>query len=320
MNISFCNSNAFKIDNEVLKEKIFTECEKILEMKLNREFFPGPQPVALMIKDFETIKNNKYVVCEKSDGERYILILINIDNKPMCFLINRNNDIYFVILSFKKEVFEGSIFDGELIKTKDNVWNYLIHDTFSYNGKNFMNSNHELRYSAIMDFITKRYTNKETDCFNIKTKIFYNYGSEIEKTWNHIINTTENKIDGLIFTPVNNPIKFGRDNNLFKWKEPDSHTIDFLVKKVGKKINLYGNRKKTIYIFKTLTENYKNIIDFPDINLKEGSIIEFKYDIKNDIFEPYRLRLDKNQPNGEITISNTLKNIEEAIKISDIIL
>ena len=42
------------------------------------------------------------MVCEKSDGERGILILININNKPMCFMINRNNDFFCGDISFKK--------------------------------------------------------------------------------------------------------------------------------------------------------------------------------------------------------------------------
>jgi hypothetical protein len=321
MNVSFCNSTAFKITNAGMKEKIFKECEKILGIELKQDYFPGPQPVAVMIKDFEILKNNNYVVCEKSDGERYIMILINIDNKPMCFLINRNNDLYFTSLSFKKEVFEGSIFDGELIKTKNNgTWHYLIHDTYAYNGRSFTHISHDLRYGSIIDFIMKRYVPKETDCFNIKTKLFYKYGPEIEKTWTLINQTTENKIDGLIFTPVDNPVVFGRDNSLLKWKEPGSHTIDFLVKKIGKKINLYGARKNTNYIFKTLSDDeisYKNIIDFEGINFKEGTIVEFNYDPEKDIFKPYRIRTDKQTPNGELTITNTIKNIKEAIQIHD---
>ena len=318
MNTPFCNGTIFKIDNEKLKEKVFKESETILGFTLKRDYFPGPQPVAVMLKDFEKLKKD-YMVCEKSDGERYVMLLLNIDNKPMCFLINRNNDLYFVTLSLKKEVFEGSIFDGEIIKTKNELnWHYLVHDCYAYNGKSFMEISHDLRYASILDFITKRYVPKETDCFNIKTKIFYKYGAELDKTWDHITKTTENNIDGLIFTPINEPVKFGRDNNLLKWKEPGSHTIDFFVKKVGKKINLYGTRKGTNYIFKSLVESdqsYKNIVSFEDTDLKSGTIIEFNYNLKEDIFKPYRLRLDKHNPNGEITINNTLKNIEESILI-----
>jgi hypothetical protein len=318
--ISFCNGSAFKVDNAVLKEKVFKECESILKMSLIRDYFPGPQPVTVMVKDFEILKKEEYMICEKSDGERHVMLLLNIDNKPMCFLINRNNDLYFVTLSLKKEIFEGSIFDGEIIQTLEGKWNYLIHDCYAYNGSSFMKTAHNLRYAAILDFITKRYVNKESDCFNIKTKLFYKYGPEIKKTWEHILKTTENNIDGLIFTPINEPVKFGRDNLLLKWK--NLHTIDLFVKKVGKKINLYGTRKGTNYIFKSLTENeesYKNILSLEDINLKEGVIIEFNYDLKKDIFKPYRIREDKNQPNGEITINNTLKNIEESITIEDFV-
>lgn len=318
MNVAFCNSKAFKIDSIELKEKVFLECDNLFGFQLKRDYFPGPQPVTIEKKNLNQLKNN-YIVCEKSDGERAILLLINLNNKPMCFMINRNNDFYFLDLSFKKEVYEGSVFDGELIKTKQGSWNYLIHDCMIYNGSSFVEKSHRLRYGCVIDLITKRYQNKSEDCVNIKTKIFYDFGPQLTKTWEHIQQTTENKIDGLIFTPINGNIKFGRDNSLFKWKE--LHTIDFLVKLVGKKINLYYY-KKTLVVYKSFVskeKNYKSIVDFVDENtdLIEGVIIEFKI-INGDCFIPYRVRTDKDKPNGEITVNNTLKNIEESLKIEEL--
>ena len=318
--VDFCNSTTFKIINDVLKEKIFDVCDSLFGFQLKRNYFPGPQPVTVEKKDIESLKNNDYMVCEKSDGERYVLLLINVDSKPMCFMINRNNDLYFMNLSFKKEVFEGSIFDGELIKTKNGNWNYLIHDCMIYNGSNFTQKPHNLRYACIMDFIVKRYVNNKIDCFNIKTKIFYCYGKLLDKTWEHILKTTENKIDGLIFTPVKNPIIFGRDYSLLKWKEPDNHTMDLLVKIKSKKtIFLYGHNN---YLFKTIDTknvNYSIINNYLSDNNITGGIIEFKYSVNDEIFTPYRIRLDKDKPNGEITITNTLKNITEALKICDLV-
>jgi len=320
MNVDFCNSKAYKIDAKDLKEKVFLECEMIFGCSLKRDHFPGPQPVAIERKDLNL--KERYMVCEKTDGERAILLLLQINNKPMCFIINRNNELYFMDLSFKKEVFEGSIFDGELIKTKKGVWNYLIHDCMAYNGTSFLEISHRLRYGCIIDLIVKRYSNKETDCVNIKTKLFYEYGPKIVKTWEHIQKTTENQIDGLIFTPVEKGIVFGRDNSLFKWKE--INTIDFLVKIVSKKVNLYYY-KKTLVIYKSFksdSENYKNIIDFvkddESVDLLKGVIIEFKISNDNENFTPYRLRTDKDKPNGEITVNNTLKNIQENITINEL--
>jgi hypothetical protein len=126
MNVDFCNGSAFKINTPVIKEKVYIECERLFGVKLKREHFPGPQPVTIELKNLPL--NNNYMVCEKTDGERALLLFINIDNKPMCFIINRNNELYFIELSIKKEIFEGSVFDGEIIKTKENTWNFLIFD------------------------------------------------------------------------------------------------------------------------------------------------------------------------------------------------
>ena len=317
MSVKFYNSKAFKIDSDELKDKIVAECENLLKIKFKKDHFPGPQPVTVELKDFEKLKKEEYMICEKSDGERGIILLININCKPMCFMINRNNEYYFLELSFKKEVFEGTIMDGEIIKTKSGTWNYLIHDTFCYNGKSFLNESHRLRYACIIDLIVKRYVNKETDCLNIKTKLFYQFGPKIEQTWEHIKSTTENTIDGLIFTPVHGPIKFGRDNDLLKWKE--IHTIDLLVKQTSKKISLYYIKSGTLIVFKTFkkeSSNFKIIMDYLNKNkIIIDVIIEFKY-LNNELFEPYRIRTDKSVPNGEITVNNTLKNIEENIKIT----
>jgi len=297
------------------------ECDSLFGFKLKRGYFPGPQPVTVEKKDFSLLKKEDYMVCEKSDGERAILLLINLNNKPMCFIVNRNNDFYFLDqLSFKKETFEGTIMDGEIIKTKKGTWNYLIHDCYVYNGTSFTETSHRLRYACVIDFILKRYVNKETDCLHIKTKLFYRYGPGLDKTWKLICDTTENKIDGLIFTPVNGPIKFGRDNTLLKWKECDNHTIDLLVKIKGKKMYLQYIKQNEFVNYKTFgstTDNFKKISEFLKINnTLVDPIIEFKI-IPEDHFIPYRYRSDKKVPNGEITVFNTLKNIQESIVISD---
>ena len=52
MNVEFCNSKAFKIDSDELKEKVMIECDLLFEIKLKRGYFPGPQPVAIENKDF----------------------------------------------------------------------------------------------------------------------------------------------------------------------------------------------------------------------------------------------------------------------------
>jgi mRNA guanylyltransferase len=322
MNVEFCNGKAFKIDTAELKEKVMLECDSLFGIKLKRGKLPGPQPVAVELKDLPKLNQSGYMVCEKTDGTRAILLLININNKPMCFILNRNNELYFLDLSFKKEVYEGSIFDAELVKTKSGTWNLLIHDCMAYNGTNFTKMNHRLRYACIIDFIVKRYVNKPTDPVNIKTKLFYQFGPEIDKTWEHIQKTTENEIDGLIFTPIDGPFIFGRDINLFKWKLPENNTVDFQIVFKGKKVYFYYSVKSELVIYKSFGsthENYKKLKEFLKNNkiTEDSPIIEFKI-TSEDYFTPYRYRDDKNEPNGEITVLNTFKNVKEAIQIKDL--
>ena len=143
----------------------------------------------------------------------------------------------------------------------------------------FIEKNHDLRYACIIDLIVKRYNPKEKDPFNVKTKLFYKYGNQLDKTWKHIQETTENKIDGLIFTKINHPIVFGRDYSLFKWKE--EHTLDFFVKTENKIICLFSQKKNEKVIFKRLVkENEKLIKAFlTKDQLKNGVIVEFKFEI-----------------------------------------
>jgi hypothetical protein len=318
--INFCNSTVYKINNEHLINKTFNFLDLLLSLKLNEKMFPGPQPVAIEKKNINTLKTNKYVICEKSDGERYLILFLIIENNPLVLLLNRNNEFFFTELDIKPVIFEGTVFDAELIKNKHGVWTFLIHDCIAYNGINYMKKAHSQRYGAIIDFITNHYSYNDSNPFCIKTKLFYNYSEYLEETWEHILSTTENNIDGLIFTPVYSPIFFGRQNNLFKWKCNNNHTIDLLTKVLNnKKMYTYYSNNKVFRKIENNDSEYSSIIRFcnePFLLLK-GVVIEFK--IVNDNLVPYRLRTDKSVGNSKITVDNTLKNISEALEIHSLV-
>ena len=333
-------SNINATNDKQMVEKILKRCSELTGITLNIGTFPGPQPVAVEKRHLQILNKNEYVVCEKTDGERKVLLILYVNEKPMCFLVDRNNEYNFIELSFKKELFEGCIFDCELVTQSDRNGNELlvIHDCFAYNGVNFTDRPHSIRYNCILDFIEKRYRYKQSDPFKLKTKTFYQYGNRLPETYSHIIKNSVNKIDGLIFTPVMSPVVFGRMNDLFKWKE--INTMDFLVTNELNKIKLYyfnKNNKKTVYTsFNNSDENYRIINDFikkehtidkltyklSKVKITGGTgnlIIEFKYSLSTKIFTPYRIRSDKNEPNGEITINNTLKNITESLSLTDFV-
>ena len=140
----------------------------------------------------------------------------------------------------------------------------------------------------------------------------------METTWENILKTTENNIDGLIFTPIYYPVTFGRQTNLFKWKNGGNHTIDLLTKMISKKIVTYYSDNKVFKKIANTDNEYLSIINFCNSKdlLKNGVIIEFNF--INELLVPYRLRTDKSVGNSKITVDNTLKNIKESLDIQDI--
>ena len=90
-----------KVTNKIL-DCILARYSELVGVPIKEGTFPGPQPVAVEKRHLPVLKNNEYVVCEKSDGERKLLLILYINEKPMCFLVDRNNEYKFIELSFKK--------------------------------------------------------------------------------------------------------------------------------------------------------------------------------------------------------------------------
>jgi len=80
----------------------------------SKEFFPGPQPISIEYKHFGFLKNDDYVVCEKTDGMRYMLVCILYGGKKKSILVNRNFDMTEVSVNFRRPAYNGTILDGEL--------------------------------------------------------------------------------------------------------------------------------------------------------------------------------------------------------------
>jgi len=59
---------------------------------------------------------------------------------------------------------------------------------------------------------------------------------------NDYLPSVSQNIDGLVFTPVHEPIRIGTHETLFKWKEKDHNTIDFLVRFENNRWRLYVQR------------------------------------------------------------------------------
>lgn len=269
--------------------------------------FPGPQPISIERKHFNILKKNDYVVCEKTDGVRHMLLIFTFNERKVSVLVNRALQMFETKLKFPKSAFQGTLLDGELYEDK-----FMAYDVLVSGGKNVGHHNF-LDRLAIMEEIVKSTISMKSDAVKIKIKNFYLF-IDFERFLYEYLPTVTQKVDGLIFTPINEPIRVGTHETLFKWKEKDHNTIDFLTRFEYNEWRLYVQEKGKL-IFESVIPPGKVDTSW----LKNDMILECQY-ITDDVpmyWKPLLQRTDKNHPNNRRTFYRTLVNIKEDIKIEE---
>jgi len=206
---------------------IQSECRRLIGWE--RETFPGAQPVSLTRNNLPLITRSPYVVCEKSDGERHMLMIF----KGSVYIIDRMFNIYRVNLNMP-DMERTSLLDGELIvdapKTpgKPQSCRYLMYDAVMVRGKSVSTETllHRLK-AAFSELIRPRKAQKD-DSFAIYCKDFFDVCHSASTVF-PLGCRLPHECDGLIFTPADDPYKGGTCTRLLKWKPAHMNTVDFVL-------------------------------------------------------------------------------------------
>lgn len=273
----------------------------------NQSFFPGPQPISIERRHFEILKQSSYVVCEKTDGVRHVCICTMFDDKKICVLVTRSQEMYMVPLNFLRSMFIGTILDGELVKTNDGSWIYMVYDCLMTEGNSCIKQNLMNRLQLAEKFVNGIMKLKK-DPMSFKMKTFWPLHNFNEFQTQKF----EYKTDGIILTPVDDPIRSGTHETMFKWKPRDSNTIDFLFQRRGP--NIWGMyvQEKGKFFYESEVSNSEVLKGTVD-----GSIVECQYVHWENPrwWKPVGMRKDKTHPNNRRTFYNTMKNISENIQL-----
>lgn len=278
--------------------------------------FPCPQPVSIERKDFVKLKNYDYFVGVKNDGVRYIMIFTtDRNNKKQCILCDRNIKFYSIDVSGDETLFNGTLFDGELINDK-----FIVYDSVLICGNRINKQSYSTRLAEIDMCIRTLIRPFKFNNLDIIPKTFYRL-SDFSKFIKEEYDTNNSK-DGLIFMPEKLPVMNGTQFSMFKWKPANKHTVDFLIKTVDNNLEAYvyheNNLTKFADILKSQEHGAKFIEEFKQLeNYNSECILEclFMKDTQN--FKPVLVRTDKNFPNSLRTVERTLFNAEENILINE---
>jgi hypothetical protein len=301
---TFVGSSTWRLTDTVIKDRIMKQIRVWWNVSPNSRYFPGPQPVSIERKDFETLKYNNYWVSYKSDGVRFLFVFLRIDDKNYALLVNRNTDMYLVRVTTAQAVFQGTVLDGELVYDQDaQRHEYIVYDATIVCGFSVVQDPLSARLEKALT-VTNHVTKSDIP---LKIKLFYPL-RDFDDYVKHVVPEIRHGTDGYIFTPENSPVLSGTHYRMFKWKEQMKNTVDFQVEKdrlrLSKGNTTVGVPDKLVDVNSELAKRIR----------KGPCIVECRY-VSPQKWTPILIREDKSHPNNVLTYTKTLFNIEENIQI-----
>ena len=257
--------------------------------------FPGPQPVSIERCHFGLLKKQPYLVCEKTDGVRLMLVCFEHNGKKICALVNRAFEAHTASLTIPRD----TVLDGELVQQKTGRWLYLVYDAVVVKGED-VRAKPLTERLAMANKTTRLIIKSAKDPFEVKTKSMFQLEKISEMP---VLDAFPYETDGVVFTPINEPVRMGTHETMFKWKPRDRITIDFYFRDNILHIQDRGNfvRIATLY---------------PPVAYPPGTILECGYGETG--WYVVKVRTDKTHPNNKRTYHRTIVNLRENILIEEL--
>ena len=266
---------------------------------------PGPNPVSIERKDFEKLKTKGYVIAEKTDGVRFIMMFTRLFGFKVCTIIDRSMAAYLVPLkAIPRVLFQGTIFDGELTVDKQGKKCFILFDAVVVSGVTVSQLDLGSRLVAMRRSM-KDFKVHPQDPVEIRMKAW----SELSD-----VNAAKKKIaeannvyhtDGVVLVPKDDPVVYGRNFDFFKMKPHGTHTVDFILMDNAGTIGVYDPRSKRDVAIGKVSCTYQ-----------AGVVVECE--IVNNVWNVVGVRTDKNQSNDMLTYEKTMLNIRENILLHEL--
>jgi hypothetical protein len=307
----FCEFKTWKITDDVLKARLMKQIRMWWNVSQNTKYFPGPQPVSIERKDFAVLRTNDYWVSYKSDGLRYIMVFVKVDMNNYCIMINRKMDMYLLRVRTANVVFDGTVLDGELVRTHDNRYEYVVYDATIVCGRSVIDQPLSARLEAAVTVCA----HMQRSDIPMHVKMFYPL-RDFEDYVKHVVSEINHKIDGYIFTPEHCSVSSGTNYKMFKWKEQMKNTVDFHVEYHRRQQRYMLRLSKGHSLIET-QDTLAHVDRLLATLIKRGPcIVECRY-VGPSEWTPVLIREDKAHPNNYLTYTKTMYNIDENIQMEE---
>ena len=228
---------------------------------------------------------NPHIVCLKSSGTPYLLFLTQINDTNYCFFIDKKINegydypkIFILPFNFHVSLFQGCLYECELLRDRDKKWSILLGDCYYHKGKSQNNTIVMDRINKIHQMVSEEYTESAfTKTCPLRVKKYFDY-KDVGDIMKDFVPKLSYDIRGLYFVPLRCSYSkilylFPRDRpkNLSNPKNPSNPRKPSTLKKVVNKTEIAPTEEpsdtKTFRIMKTMKPDVYELYGENDGNL-----------------------------------------------------
>lgn len=201
--ISFCDQIGFNIKTDETKRFILDIIHRKYGLKIITKHFEKYEE-----RMFENIQKRPHLLCVRSNGNPYFLCLIKLNFVNYCIFIDKKIQQGYsfprMIISYFKfadDLFQDTIFDGEMVKMNDGSWTYLMNDMFVLKGLHLNEHNLVKRINLLYDVFAKQFQPDINDICKFGIKQYFKYDEALNIIQKHI-NEVQYSCRGIYFKPL----------------------------------------------------------------------------------------------------------------------
>ena len=207
--------------DETILQDVRLLVNQLWGLPAHKTHLPCPCPSSLsrqLLRD--VVRKKEYFVAEKTNGVRMFMLFGAVEGgAEYCVLIDRAYNIYTVQCRADPRLYQGTLLDGEMVPAS---LVYTVFDCYVASG-----------YSRFASPFFKRRQEYESIIRTVRWPFPLTVFAKQWHPLRHAATLWEERpldgsLDGLILQPkVGLPVTSGVQTDVFKWKPPEAHTIDF---------------------------------------------------------------------------------------------
>lgn len=241
--ISFCDQVGFNIKTDETKRFILDCIQAKYGLKIITRHFDKYEERML-----DHLKKRPHLLCVRSNGNPYFLYLTKLNFVNYCIFIDKKIQQGYsyprmIITHFKFDecLFRDTIFDGEMVKTNNGSWAYIINDLVVYKGSHLTDHNLVKRINLCYETLASYFTFDVNDICKFLVKKFFTY-EEGQNILNEHVQQVDYSCRGIYIRPLFLKFKdilINFDDNLVKKVERQKYKYvkSFMLKEDGEKLH-----------------------------------------------------------------------------------